>query len=142
MSFTTSTLADFIVTTLGPTGVALGLTVASAGVADAVAEVEAVLGMPTADMTDDLKTRTVTRWIAWRTALGAATGDRDLKAGTSALTASQRFDHIVIMLRDAEMAASRYSEAAAVIYGSGGTATISSVSTASNPYSYPCSGTW
>jgi hypothetical protein len=136
MPFTTGTLATFIVTTLGPTGVALGLTVASAGVVDAVAEVEAVLDSPTADLTDDLKTRIVTRWIAWRTALGAATGDRDLKAGTSAITMSQRFKHILLMLRDAENAASAYSEVQAVLAG-GNVATVSEMATSGSPYAYP-----
>ncbi len=139
MAFTTDSLATFIVTTLGPTGVALGLTVASAGVVDAVAEVAAVLDSPIASLTDDLKTRIVARWIAWRTALGAATGDRDLKAGTSSIEMSQRFEHVVTMLRDAEAAASVYPEVVAVL-GSGGTAYVSGVTTSGNPYaplSYP-----
>lgn len=139
MSFTTGTLATFIVTTLGPSGVALGLTVASAGVVDAVAEVEAILGSDIADLTDDLKTRTVARWVAWRTALGATSGSVDLKAGSAAIELSQRFDHIVTMLRDAENAALRYDEVAAVLAG-GSTAYVSGMSTDGSPYGYaPCS---
>lgn len=136
MSFTTGSLATFIVTTLGPTGVALGLTVASAGVVDAVAEVEAILDSATADLTDDLKTRTVARWIAWRAALGAATGNVNLKAGTAAIEMSQRFDHIMLMLRDAEAAASRYTEVAVVLAG-GNTAYVTGTSTSGSPYQWP-----
>lgn len=139
MAYTTGSLATLMVTELGPAGVSLGLTVASAAVVDAVAQVALILGDDIADLTDDLKTSTVARWQAWRAAKGAAVGQYDLKAGTASLTRSQFFDHIALMLADAETAASRYEEVQAVLAGAYGTAAVSGLSVGGSPYAYsPC----
>lgn len=135
-SHTEATIRQYMVDELDATGVALGLTIASAGIVKASNDQERVVGAAIAAQTDMAKAEAIAAWIAWRTALGAATGDRDLKAGTSALTASQRFDHILTMLRDAENAASAYSEVAAILAGSGGTAYVSGMQTAGSPYAY------
>lgn len=118
MSYTAETLATFMATELGDTGTKLGLTAESAAIGEAVNEVAAVLGVSgVADVTDSLKLRTVARWQAWRTAKGAASGQYDLKSGTSSLTRSQLWDHVNNMLRDTEQAATRYSEVALAIGG-------------------------
>jgi hypothetical protein len=142
MSYTAETLAAFMATKLGRTGVALGLTDVSDALVEAVADVAAVLGVSDiADLTDDLKTRTVAEWQAWRAAKGAAAGQYDLKAGTSSLTRSQFFDHIAAMLADAETAAMRYSEVAAILAGSS-TGYVSGMNTAGSPYAYPVCTEW
>jgi hypothetical protein len=142
VAFTDDSLATFMVTQLGPTGVALGLTVDSAGVVDAVAEEAAILGAAIPDLTDDLKTRIVGRWLAWRAALGAATGRVDLKAGSAGLSNSQSFDHILVMLRDAESAALAYPEVQAALAGAGGIAVVTSESGVSDPYRWRRWAAW
>jgi hypothetical protein len=143
VAYTAETLAALMVTELGPTGVALSLTDDSDAITEAVAEVAAILGVDdVADLTDDLKTRTLARWQAWRTAKGAATGQYDLTSDEGGvIKRSQLFDHIVSMLADAEAAASRYDEAAAVISG-GSVATVTSSSVAGSPYAWHCPGGW
>lgn len=137
MPFTAATLADFMVAKLGASGAALGLTDDSAAIAEAVNDVAAILSVDdVAELTDDLKTRTFAEWQAWRAAKAAATSQYDLKAGSADLKRSQFFEHIAMMLADAEAAASRYSEAADVIHGGGGAAYVSGVSTAGSPYGY------
>lgn len=121
MAYTTSTLLGYMETVLGaPGGVAsaLGLLETDA-LTEAVNEVAAILGAAIPDLTDDLKTRTVARWQAWLTAKGAASGQFDVSlTGGKKFTRSQMWDHINAMLRDAELAASRYPDVA-VIIGSG-----------------------
>lgn len=116
MSFTDGTLATFMETELGRTGTALGLTAASPPIVSAVAWVASIIGA-VASQTDDLKTMTIATWRAWVAAKSASANDKDLKAGPSALTMSQRFDHINNMLRDAEAAAMRYPEVSAMLGG-------------------------
>jgi hypothetical protein len=140
MSYTAETLATFMATELAATGEALfGDDPATApAIVEAVNEVAAVLGVSdVADVDDDLKLRTVARWQAWRAAKAAATGQYDLKAGSSSLARSQFFDHLAAMLADAETAALRYDEVAAVLAG-GSTAAVSDLVTGGSPYAYPC----
>ena len=137
MAFTTTTLAVFMETVLGASGVVLfGADPAtSTALIDAVAEFEAVVDMPTASMTDDLKSRAIARWLAWRTAKGAAVGQYDVSlTGGKKFSRSQFFDHLTAMLADAEAAASAYSEVVAVLAGAGGTAYVSGMSTVGDPY--------
>lgn len=117
MPYTTSSLATFMAVELGAVGTVLGLTDGSEALDEAVNEVAAILGAAIDALTDDLKTRTVARWQAWRVAKGAASGQFDLKAGSVDLKQSQVFKHIDAMLRDAELAAARYGDVAVVIGG-------------------------
>lgn len=119
MPFTEGTLATFMATQLGATGRALfGATPATSDeIVSQVAWVVSILGSPIASLTDDLRTMTVATWRAWVAARAASANDRDLKAGTSAIDASQRFDHIERALRDAEAAALRYAEVRVLIGG-------------------------
>jgi len=117
MSYTTTTLKQFMIDDLAAVATALGLTTTSASVVEAVNEVEVVLGAAIADLTDDLKTRTVARWQAWRVAKGAAAGLYDLKSDGDELKRSQFFAHIDVMLKDAVRAASRYPDVATIIGG-------------------------
>lgn len=135
MSYTDETLATSMATELGATGTALGLTAVSAPIVSAVAWVSSILGASIASQTDDLKTMTVATWRAWIAAKSASANDFNVKAGTSAVELSQRFDHINNMLRDAETAASRYDEVAAVLAG-GSTAYVSGMTTAGSPYGW------
>jgi hypothetical protein len=139
MSYTDASLATFMVTEIGASGVALGLTNTSAAIVEAVNEVKALLGVSDiATLTDDLKTRTFGRWQAWLAAWGAATYQFDVKAGTSAVTLSQAFAQIGQRLRMAETAAMRYDEAAATIAGA--SALVGVTTTAGSPYTpLPCS---
>ena len=141
MPYTDETLAVFMVTKLGATGVALSLTAMSAAIVEAVADVAAVLDSDIADLTDDLKTRTVAEWQAWRAAKGAAAGQYDLKAGTVTTTRSQVWDHIVAMLADAEAAASRYDEVTDVLASTVGTVYVTNV-TSTDPYVFTSSSEW
>lgn len=136
MPYTADTLGTYMSVELGATGVALGLSDGDDEYVEAVNEVAAVLGMPIASLTDDLKTRTVARWQAWRAARSAAAGNFDLKAGSTDLKRSQAFAHISLMLAEAESAASRYSEVADALAG-GGMAYVTEVSTGGNPYQWP-----
>lgn len=117
MSYTTTTLKQFMIADLASVATALSLTTSSDSIVEAVNEVEAVLGAATADLTDDLKTRTVARWQAWRVAKGAAAGQYDVKSDGDELKRSQLFAHIDAMLKDAVRAASRYPDVATVIGG-------------------------
>jgi hypothetical protein len=135
MPYTAATLADFMVTELDATGVALGLTDASPAIVEAVNEVAAILDVAdVATLTDDLKTRAIARWQAWLAAEAAATNQYDLKAGTVDLTRSQWFAQIGVRLARAEASAARYEEVAAIVSGAAGVATVSEMATAGSPY--------
>lgn len=136
MPYTDLTMATFMSTELNAAGVALGLTNVSAAIVEAVAEVEAILGSAVEDVTDDLKLRTVARWQAWRTAKGAAANQFDVKAGTTQVWRSQTWDHIAVMLADAEAAASRYQEVQDVLAAGYGTAYTTTQSLGGSPYAY------
>jgi hypothetical protein len=140
VAYTTSSLADLMVTELGPTGVALGLTDSSDAITEAVAEVAAILGEAVADVDDDLKLRTVARWQAWLAAEAAAVNQYELSSDGSSLKRQQWFEQIGKRLARAEAAASRYSEVQAVLAGSGGVATVTHVVTAGSPYGWEVSG--
>ncbi len=134
MPYTAASLADFMVTELGPTGVALALTDASGAITEAVNEVAAILDVSdVASLDDDLKTRAVARWQAWLAAEAAATNQYDLKSGTSALSRSQWFAQIGVRLARAEASASRYDEVQAILAG-GSFAVVSEMTTAGSPY--------
>jgi hypothetical protein len=142
VAYTAETLAAFVATELGPTGVALGLTAESVAVAEAVAEVAAILGVDdVADLADDLKTRTLARWQAWLAAWGAATNQYDIASQGDSLDRQQWFKNIGERLARAEASAMRYDEAAAVISG-GSVATVTSSSVAGSPYAWHCPGGW
>jgi len=115
--YTTTSLKTFMIAELASVATAFGLTTASDSIVEAVNEVEAVLGAAIADLTDDLKTRTVARWQAWRVAKGASAGQFDLSSDGDSLKRSQFFDHINAMLADAVRAASRYPDVAVIIGG-------------------------
>lgn len=138
MPYTADTLADFMETTLGSVGVTLFGADPSehAAIAEAVNEVAAVLDVAVADVDDDLKIRTVARWQAWLTAKGAAVRQYDLTSSGDSIKRSQVWDHIAAMLADAETAAARYDEVAAVIAGAG-TAYVTSSVGAGSPYAWP-----
>jgi hypothetical protein len=70
-----------------------------------------------ATVTDMAKLEAVARWQAWRLASAAASGQYDVKSGTSSLTRSQFFDHIAGMLCEAARAAIRYPEVAVLLGG-------------------------
>jgi hypothetical protein len=144
MPYTAETLATFMATELGATGTALfgDDPAAAPAVVEAVNEVAAVLGAAVADVSDDLKLRTVARWQVWLTAYGAAADQVDFKAGSADFKSSQWFKNIEARLARAETAAMRYSEVADALAGVGGTAFVSGVSTAGDPYAYPCSGSY
>lgn len=139
MVYTAETLADFMETTLQETGTELFGTdpSESAALVDAVAEVKAVLGVDDiADLTDDLKTRTVARWVAWRTARDAAAPQYGLKSGSSELKRSEFFEHLEEILYAAAAAASRYDEVAAALAAGYGTAYVMTQALAPSPYVY------
>lgn len=144
MPYDAATLADLVVVELGATGVALGLTDSSAAVIEAVNEVAAILGVESiSDLDDDLKTRTLARWQAWLAAEAAATNQYDIASSGDSLSRQQWFENIQSRLSRAEAAASRYAEAADVIYGGGGTATVTGSGVAGSPYGWPaCTGGW
>lgn len=142
MSYTAATLATLMVTELGPTGVALGLTSGSAAIVEAVAEVAAILGVDdVADIDDDLKLRTLARWQAWLTAEAAATNQVDLASEGDSIKSSQWFAQIGTRLARAEASALRYDEAAAVIAG-GATASVGGMATVGNPYGSGACSEW
>lgn len=119
-SYTESTLSALMEAELGAVGVALGIGDSDA-LPEAVNEVIGILGHALSQETTTaglMKVRAIARWQAWQAAFNAATNDKDLKAGTTAITMSQRFDHIQRRLAQAEAAASRYSEVQAVLAGS------------------------
>jgi len=119
MPFSDASLAAFMVTDLGPSGAAFGLTAISPAITAEVAEVALLIGHPVADETDDLLIRACARWRAWTAAYGAATNDKDLKAGSADLKLSQRFAHIERRLMLAKTA--WLTEAARVAAVAGGT---------------------
>lgn len=142
MAYTAATLADLMVTELGPTGVALSLTDDSAAITEAVAEVAALLSVDdVADVSDDLKLRTIARWQAWLAAEAAATNQYDIASSGDSLDRSQWFKQIGVRLARAEASASRYSEVADAING-GSTATVTGSSVAGSPYAWASTGGW
>jgi hypothetical protein len=142
VAYTTATLKQFMVDELAATGVALSLTTASNQIAEAVNEVAAILAADdVAELTDDLKTRTLARWQAWMAAEAAATNQYDIASSGDSLDRSQWFEQIGVRLARAEASAVRYDEAAAVIHG-GAVATVTGSSVAGSPYAWPCPGGW
>jgi hypothetical protein len=118
-SHTETSLKQFVVDELGAVGVSLGLTTSSAQVAQTVYAVERLLGVSdVATVTDMPKLEALTRWLAWRAAKAAGVGKFDAKAGSTSATLSQIWDHLAAMLCEAERAAMRYPEAAAMLDGS------------------------
>lgn len=136
MAYTAETLADFMVAKLGPTGVSLSLTDASAAITEAVTDVALILGDDITALDDDLKTRTVAEWQAWRAALGAAANQYDIGGEVPDLKRSQFFRQIEDILYAAEAAASRYTEVQAVIAAGYGTAYVTTQTLIPDPYSY------
>lgn len=143
-SYDDATLTAFLETELTPVLAPLGLDVSDA-IIEAVNEVAGLLGHDVSEedtVAGVMKVRALARWQGWLAAWSAATLQYDIKAGTSDITRSQAFEQIGKRLQMAESAAMRYEEAAAVIAGAGGTATVSGITTP-GPYGYwPWPGSW
>lgn len=71
-SYTEATLADFMVRELSSTGVLLGLTDSSDGIAAAVQATARLLGDDIADLTDMAVLEAAATWKAWQAAEAAA----------------------------------------------------------------------
>lgn len=141
-AYTEDSVKTLMVTELGATATALGLTTASAQIVDAVYAVERLVGAAIADQSDMAKLEAIARWQAWLVAEAMAVGQFDLSSSGDSLKRSQVFDHIQSRLARAEAAASRYSEVADALAGAGGTAYTTSVSTSGSPYGWPLGSEW
>ena len=136
-AYTEATLKTLMVTELGSTATALGLTTASAQITDAVYAAERLVGAAVADQTDLAKLEAIARWQAWLVAEAMAANQYDLSSSGDSLKRSQWFAHIQSRLARAEAAASRYSEVADALAGAGSVAYVGSVSTSGSPYGWP-----
>ena len=134
-SYSESELAQMMCDVLGQSGAAFGLNVPTAApILFAVKRTERILSVSdVADVTDMQKLEVIAVWRAWVAALGAATNDKDIKAGTASLALSQRFQNIKELLALAEAEASVYPEAASVIAGMY-TGAVSEMTTSGSPY--------
>jgi hypothetical protein len=144
VSYTEATLKTYMVAVLSSTAGALGLTVASDAIVQAVTAVERVLGVTdVASLTDmPAKLEAIASWKAWSAAEDSAMDAMDLKAGTAAINRSALYDHITKRLARAEAEASIYSEVQTALAGSGGVATVSSLGGVSNPYGWQTYSEW
>lgn len=107
----------------------------------AATDVAVVLGVSdVADVTytaaaDVVKVLLIAKWIAWQKAYDVAiTKYNTGLSGGKKFDLGSVFDHIAARLAMAQTAASVYPEVAGALNGSGATAAVSSVSTASSPY--------
>lgn len=119
-SYTESSLAAFMVATLGSAATDLGLTASSPGILAAVTAVERALGVSdVADLEDMPVLESAAAWKAWAAAYGAAvTRASEIKAGSAGLKWGDRLDGLKAAMTLAEGA--YYEAVAASEAASGG----------------------
>lgn len=102
-SYSEATLADFMVAELGATGVALGLTDASAGITNAVLATARLLGDDIADLSNMALLEAAARMEAWKAAEAAALAEPNkLKSEGDELDFSQRLEGLRTRMARAE----------------------------------------
>lgn len=102
-SYSESALKTFMVEVLDSVATDLGLTTSSTALAQAVTAVERLLGVSDVAELDDMPVlEAAATWKAWAVALGVATTQYDLKAGSADLKRSQMFDALQKKVADSE----------------------------------------
>lgn len=117
-SYTEAETKTFMIEVLDSVATDLDLTTASTSIARAVTAVERLLDVSdVASLTDMTVLEAASTWLAWQTALSAASTKFDLKAGSADLKLSQMFKALQAQVEYAESA---YYTAVAVAEGSSG----------------------
>lgn len=106
--YTESSLAQFIITTLGPMASTLGWDPESHIVGEMVTDIALLYGDDIADATDMGKLRAITRMVAWKAAVQALTAYYDFQSDDERFSRSQMHKAAMASLAIAEGDAAQY----------------------------------